>query len=652
MLPKKRSNKKKIHSVVMLLTLLLLGVLTVTGCSAEVSAISHAEEKKLPDLSVENNSLVGAYDSADMAVVENLDTDGKQITLMTLQTGQTYNLFYSGTSYILDKYGSSMTAGQLQQGQIVNVTFLKSNRQIHQLQVAENAWKYDEVTKYDLTGDNGTASIGSDKYSLNDHTQVYSNGHKAELMDIIRGDVLTISGVGHEIFSIQIDKGHGYVRLKNDAGLQGGWIEIGNEIISKVSSENMLLAVPEGTYNLRLRTDSQTINQEITVERNQELILDCGKIKPKEDSDGYVNFLLQPESANLSIDGEPVESPEMVKLSYGIHEIQVEADGYQTLLKHISVGTKLAEIVVNLEESNEDEPEEASETEETDADSDGTKNNFESEEVPLPENALTEETEQKTEKTETEEEPIHVMTSNKVYVDQPEGVEVYLDGDYVGLAPTSFRKTTGQHTLTLRKVGYITKSYTILLHDDGDDITYSFSSLEPEDEEEEPEETQPPKEIVIEPEPDGDDQATDVPAEDGDKSEEEGTLGDTDKSDGEGTTGDTDKPGSGGSSEGTDKPGNEVTSGNANKSDDEGTTSSKNESDHEGASSDSNKSDGEGMSEDADKPENGGTSGDTNNPDVGDQPGDTNATGEGDSAGENANVKSGKETGSESVTDS
>ena len=135
MLPKKRCNEKKIHNVALLLTLLLLGGFTVTGCSAEVSAISHAEEKKLPDLSVENNSLVGAYDSADMAVVEQLDTEGKQITLMTVQTGQTYNLFYSGTSYILDKYGSSMTAGQLQQGQIVNVTFLKSNRQIHQLQV-------------------------------------------------------------------------------------------------------------------------------------------------------------------------------------------------------------------------------------------------------------------------------------------------------------------------------------------------------------------------------------------------------------------------------------------------------------------------------------------------------------------------------------
>ena len=610
MLPKKRCNEKKIHNVALLLTLLLLGGFTVTGCSAEVSAISHAEEKKLPDLSVENNSLVGAYDSADMAVVEQLDTEGKQITLMTVQTGQTYNLFYSGTSYILDKYGSSMTAGQLQQGQIVNVTFLKSNRQIHQLQVAENAWKYDEITKYDLTGDNGTASIGGGVYSLSDHAQVYSNGHKAELMDIIRGDVLTISGVGHEIFSIQINKGHGYVRLKNDAGLQGGWIEIGNEIISRVSSENMLLAVPEGTYNLRLRTDSQTINQEITVERNQELILDCGKIKSKKDTDGYVNFHLQPESASLSIDGEPVDSPEMVKLSYGIHEIEVSAAGYQTLLKHISVGNKLAEIVVNMEETPEDEIEEETtsaeeEPEETTGDQ---KNNFESEEVPLPENALKEdtETEGKTEvkDKETSEEPIHALTSNKVYIDQPKDVEIYLDGDYVGLAPTSFRKTTGKHTLTLRKVGYVTRSYTIVLHDDGDDITYSFSDLEPEDEEKEPDETPPPKEIIIEPEPDPDDPAEEVPSGDGEEPGDEEQPGDSDKPDDESQSGDGDKPDDESQSGDGDKPDEEGQSGSSDKPGEEGQSGSSDKPGEEGQSGSSDKSEGVEQSGNIDKPAN------------------------------------------------
>ena len=37
---------------------------------------------------------------------------------------------------------------------------------------------------------------------------------------------------------------------------------------------------------------------------------------------------------------------------------------------------------------------------------------------------------------------------------------------------------TGSHTITLRKEGYQSKSYTIYLYNDGEDITYSFPELE------------------------------------------------------------------------------------------------------------------------------------------------------------------------------
>lgn len=469
----------------------------LAGCSAEVSNVSHAQEKKYEDKKTKNPSLVGAYDSADQAVIEDLNTDEKQITLMNLQTGGHYTLYYSGTSYIMDKYGSSIAAGQLKQGQIVDVTFLKSNRQINQLQVSDDAWKYEEVSKYDLTRPNNTATIGNAVFSLNASTRVFSNGRQADLMDIVKGDVLTISGVGHEIYSIQIEKGHGYVRLKNDAGLQGGWIEIGNEVITKVTSENMLLAVPEGNYTIKLRTDSDTIMQDVTVERNQELVLDCSKIKVKEDLNGYVSFHLQPSSASLSIDGEKVDYPDMVRMSYGIHEIEVEAPGYQTLLKHISVGTKLSEISIILEESQEDETEDdAFEYENENADG-NSGNKFESDEIGLPEYPE-EETVSKNTISKNVSSVVSAVTSNKVYVDEPKKTEVFLDGIYVGLTPTSFKKTTGTHTLTLRKSGYVTRSYTVIFHDDGEDITYSFSDLEAEDDETQVEEKNV-VEIIVEP---------------------------------------------------------------------------------------------------------------------------------------------------------
>ena len=67
--------------------------------------------------------------------------------------------------------------------------------------------------------------------------------------------------------------------------------------------------------------------------------------------------------------------------------------------------------------------------------------------------------------------------SNKIFIESPEGSEVYLDTNYVGIAPISFLKTAGTHVITLRKNGYVTKSYTIQVDSVKKDVTYSFSDL-------------------------------------------------------------------------------------------------------------------------------------------------------------------------------
>ena len=70
-------------------------------------------------------------------------------------------------------------------------------------------------------------------------------------------------------------------------------------------------------------------------------------------------------------------------------------------------------------------------------------------------------------------------------------MEVYLDGNYVGVSPCSFQKVPGIHVIILRKAGYETRSYTIQVDDEEKDSSYSFVELavsgEPEDGEDEEE---------------------------------------------------------------------------------------------------------------------------------------------------------------------
>ena len=435
--------------------------LLITGCTSQASNIGMAKDKA-------NNvvdtgftvSTVGSYDSADTAVVVGVDPGNNAVTLMNMGADRQYTLYYDGTTYVQDKYGGPMTISQIQTGDVVDVYFLKGKRQMASIQLSPEAWIYDNVRNYDLGGLNKTASIGSATYSLPDNVVVFSEGKRAEVMDIINQDVISVHGVDHNIYSINVDRGHGYLRLKNDQALIGGWIEVGNSVIREVS-EDMLLVVPEGSYQVFLSNEGVSAMKDVVVERNKEVVLDVGDLEIPQDKTGRILISVTPGNAEVKIDGKDVDISKAVELPYGIHQVHLEAEGYDSLTKYIQVGSEYAKISFTLEKKKEPVVE----------DSVISGNNLVEEEPVRPE-----EYEKELEPS-ISENTLKPSTTNKVYIDAPRDVEVYVDSNYIGISPVSFKKTVGSHTVTLRKSGYVTKSYTIYLYNDGEDITYSFSDL-------------------------------------------------------------------------------------------------------------------------------------------------------------------------------
>ena len=358
-----------------------------------------------------------------------------------------------------------MTVSQIQAGDIVDVNFLKGKRQIASVQISPKAWSYDKIDNYDLGGINHTASIGSTVYSLPDEAAILSEGRRVEAMDVVKQDVVTIRGIDHKIYSVEVEKGHGYLRLKGDEALVGGWIEVGSAVISTIT-EGMLLTVPEGSYQVVLSNGRASCTKDVVIERNKETVLDVSDVEIAQDKTGKILFAVTPATASVSVDGKAVDISSAVELPYGIHQVSIEAQGYSSLKKYIQVGSEFATISFTLDPKEEDSgiSDNSLETDYRQTSADSTLNDTTTGTVSG--NSISENTTTATNK-----------TGNKIYVDKPKGVEVYLDGSYVGVSPVSFKKVTGSHTLTLRKAGYKTRSYTIYLYNDGEDITYSFADL-------------------------------------------------------------------------------------------------------------------------------------------------------------------------------
>jgi len=450
-----RSKKNRILYMAILLA--VAGVLT--ACAFNNQPISQQEKKSTGFIAADP----GVYDSTDTAVVTAVDTESKTLTFKNMSVNRQYTLQYDGASYFYDKYGKALSASQVKPGEIVDLTFFKSKKRLNTLQRSKTGFVHEKIGNYRIDEEKHQISVGSGIYAYTDDMVILSDGKPAELMEINPIDRVTVYGIDSEVYSLVVEKGHGYVRLKNEEYFYGGFIEIGNDVVQRVT-ENMLLVVPEGIHQVVISNKGTSGVKEIDVRRNIELTLDVGDLKGAEPKYGSVVFSITPADAILYVDGEKADYSKPIRLEYGIHQMILMKAGYSTLTQYIKVAQESA----GIEASMELDPDVSGN------DIDVSGNDVESPESSEYANPF------ETEAVLPNEETGNAITSTLSYyvtVDSPTDVELYLDGNYVGITPCSFKKETGSHVLTLRKTGYTSKSYTIKVDSEEKNISYSFLDL-------------------------------------------------------------------------------------------------------------------------------------------------------------------------------
>ena len=437
--------------------------------------------------------------TADVAVVLSVDTENKIISLQSVTTGEKLILNYTGGCDVRDKYDEIMSITQLEAGEIVDFSYVASKKKMYSLTVSDDAWEYKDVRNLKVDEPQNIMSIAEDKYKYSNMLVILSEGEKAMLMDINPADTLILRGIGKQVCSIVIDKGHGYVKLLNADYFIGGWVEVGQEAVKPVTKD-MMLVVPEGNYTLSISKNGVGGSKSITVTRNEEIMVDVGNLKGEELPLGSVKFNITPAEAVLTIDGKEMDHSEIITLKYGSHKIKVTAEGFEAYRGTLKVKETLKELEIKLTKEDESTtvtptakvtstPEVTGEATVTPAEgvtvtpaAGVTAGPSITPQVNLLSGGEDADTTHSNEASGDEESSSSTSQStstgsSKIYITAPTGAEVYLDGTYMGLAPIDFAKTSGTHTITLRKEGCKTKSYTVYISEDSSDVTYSFSDM-------------------------------------------------------------------------------------------------------------------------------------------------------------------------------
>lgn len=429
----------------MILTILM--ILAFCGCGKK--------SDNRQTTTIEETAANQRYNNTDTAVVIGIDLEEMHISLSSLSQGTTYTLSYSGGTKIRSKNDVELTMSQIAVGELVDVYYVLGSQRLIEMNESKTAWENTLVNKWKVDYDLQKITIGSTTYKYDDSIFISSNGKKIPIEEVSGVDELIVKGIDNKVCSVIVEKGHGYIRLVDDTNMVDGLIEVGTKIMT-IITKDMVIVAPEGTYNLTATKNGSGGTKEITVNRDEELIVSLSQFATAVTRYGDVNFTVTPSDASaiLYVDGVATAYNEPISMSYGKHRIVFTSNNYDTYSKTITIASLYTNINIDMSGEEETTVEEETTTE-------GSNN--------------------------SSEEEINYSTSigtynSKVYITAPEGAKVYYDGVSVGNAPCTVSKTEGVHTVLLMKTGYVSKVYTLYLDKTTEDISLRYPEMTKTDE--------------------------------------------------------------------------------------------------------------------------------------------------------------------------
>lgn len=476
---KKRNNKRKgyfdikTRPIISLLAALgcLSAILLVTMLVTAEGAPRSSKTAKSNDSMVEETGLAMATGEELIGVVKELDTDTMQVTIYDIERQQERIFSYSGGTDITDKYGQLIAMNQIPLGAMVDYSYGAENRKLTSFHISSKAWEYVGVNNMGINRIRKVITIASNKYKYTEDIIILDGLELIPITNLAEQDELTVRGFEETIWSVVVTRGHGTVKLKDYEELIGAHITIGYESMQQIT-EDMIIPVREGNFNLTVENGNYSATKNITVYRNQETVVSLSDLGPTAPKQGRVTFEIEPFGADLYIDGEMVSYANPLELTYGDYNIEVAMKGYTPYKGVLQVDTAGKTLKIDLPKAASSE--EAVVTE-TDTGSTTGNNNNTDPSVEDPETGGTEDT--GTAQDSGPEGEVIIDEDHLVYIQNPIGASVYLDGDFMCISPGSFKKIIGSHVITFIDDGYETISYTIEINDDNKDTYISMPDL-------------------------------------------------------------------------------------------------------------------------------------------------------------------------------
>lgn len=340
--------KKLIYKVL----IVVFSMIMMAGCGQQTRPVSTAQyynpaKETAADTEEAEDAVAETSIGTDLYLIIGNDMTNEQLNLKQLASGKQYLYVYSLSTDFLDKYGNSATTMDFEPGRVIHIGKKDGEGRLLQAQIADEVWEYSDITKYSVDTERGIFKIADSKYSYDADLFVESNGEKIRLSDLNEKDEIRVVGIGTKILSVSVTTGQGTLELKNTSVFEGSFIQVGSKIFAQIT-HNMKLEIPEGTYTVTVANEGYGGSTEVEIARGENCTLDLDELKGEGPKTGSIIFYIDVEGATLSIDGDTVDYSAPVVLTYGVHELHAEAEGYDDFDKKLFVNSAAANIDISL----------------------------------------------------------------------------------------------------------------------------------------------------------------------------------------------------------------------------------------------------------------------------------------------------------------
>lgn len=288
-----------------------------------------------------------------------VDQIQESLQLYRYADGMEYRYYYGTGTRFYDKYKNRTPVTSFEPGLLVTIGDVDSEGILTEARISDQAWVYDDITRFSVNSDLDMLKIGDSKYRYTEDTIVFSGDKRIQMTDLAEGDTLSVVGRDKNILSVRVTTAQGTLALTNTKLFEGSFLQLGTRIFAEITPD-MQIQVPEGTYELRVANDGWGGSTEVTIARGETTTVDLDTIKGDGPAYGKVQFVIDAQDALLLIDGKETDYEKPVKLTYGSHTITVDSPDYDTWKRNLYVNSEKSTIVINLAEDDSNESQSSS----------------------------------------------------------------------------------------------------------------------------------------------------------------------------------------------------------------------------------------------------------------------------------------------------